>query len=189
MPVLSQFPKGIIFDLPTQVSQVANDGTGIAIQGPRHHPNPVLFFLLLYPLFGYAFTLRPLFPDADHAHWPGLGIGDAHARHIPNLNSSALALHHLGWLLPSRQSQRLLVGFITFLFEHGNNRPAKLLSHGLEKRSIGIPGVHHDHIKKPCPYCWRIRRNRRKAAAHSSSPWRIGSKSKITLNSGPLNCA
>ena len=38
--------------------------------------------------------------------------------------------------------------FVTFLFEHRDDRPAQFLNHGFEKRSVGIPGVHHHDVKE-----------------------------------------
>src|SRR6266436_4061066 len=151
MPVLGQFPKGVVFYLPAQVSDVTNDGAVVAVQVPRHHPNPILFFLLLLPFLAHALALGPLLSHSDHSNWPRIGVGEANARHIPNLNSPPVPLHYLRWLLPVRQRQRLLVSFIAFLFEHRHDRPAQLLNHRFEKRSIGIPGVHHRHVEEPWP--------------------------------------
>src|ERR1051326_8683432 len=114
MPVLGQFTKGVVFYFPTQVSAVANGGAVIALQIARHHPNPVLFFLLALPLLAHALALGPPLPHADHANWSGISIGEAHRRHIPNLNSPPVPLHHLRGLLAVGQRQRLLVGFIAF---------------------------------------------------------------------------
>jgi len=87
------------------------------------------------------------------------------------------------------QGQHLLVSLIAFLFEHRDDRPAQFLPYGLRNGPLAYHESTTITSKKRGPYFCRIRRSRRKAAAHSSSPWRIGSTSRITLNSGPLNCA
>src|ERR1022692_1415431 len=62
MPVLGQFAKGIVFDLPTQVSQIPDDCAAVPVQGSGHHPNPVLFLFLGFPLGPHPLLLRPAFP-------------------------------------------------------------------------------------------------------------------------------
>src|SRR5207248_9982612 len=116
------------FYLPAQVSDVANGGAVVAVQVPRHHPNPILLFLLLLPLVAYALAIGPLLPHSDLPNWPRTGIGEADRRHIPNLNSPPVSLHHLRWLLPVGQRQRLLMSFIGILFEQRTSQTAHLLT-------------------------------------------------------------
>src|SRR5437764_11864026 len=101
MPMLGQLAKGVVLYFPAQVSDVSQDGTFVSVQIPRYDPNPVLFLLLVFPLLAHAFTLGPLLSDSNHAHRPGIGVGEADPWHIPNLDSPAVPLHHLGRFLPS----------------------------------------------------------------------------------------
>src|SRR5229473_3178153 len=133
------------------MADVANDRPVIPIQIPDYHPNPILLFGLVFPLFAHPLALGPPLAYPHDSYRPWIRIGETHRRHIPNLYLASVSFHDLSWLLVLRQRQRLLVSFITLLLEHRDHRPTQLLHHDFEKRSIGIPGIHHDYIKESWP--------------------------------------
>jgi hypothetical protein len=73
MPMLGQFPEGVIFDLPAQVSPIPDDGTVIAVQSSGHHPDPVLFFRFGFPSTPHPPALGPSFAHAHDPHRTGIG--------------------------------------------------------------------------------------------------------------------
>ena len=77
VPVLGQFAKGVVLDLPTQVSQVPDGGGAIRLQISRHHPNPLLLFFLAPPLFARPLSFPPPLPHPDDPNRPGIGVGEA----------------------------------------------------------------------------------------------------------------
>ena len=74
MPVLRQFAKGVVFDLPTQVPQVPNGGAVLRVQVAGPHPDPGLLFLLALPGSAHPLALRPALPHLDDPHRIGAGV-------------------------------------------------------------------------------------------------------------------
>src|SRR5260370_37479705 len=100
MQVLSELSKSIVLYPPTGLADVANGGPVIPIQIPGHHPNPVLLFLHGLPLLAHTVALGPPLPHPDHPHRSGIGVGEAHPRHLPNFDLAPVSFHDLSWLLP-----------------------------------------------------------------------------------------
>ena len=147
VPVLGQLAKGVVLYPPAKMANVPDNLPAEGVQVARDHPDPVLFLLNLLPLIPLACMFRPLLNRAHRADRSRVGVAEPQRPHIPDLDLSSIPLDHPGLLIPP-QGHRLLINFKALLLQDRDNRPPQFFNHGLEERAVGIPGIHHHHIKE-----------------------------------------